>query len=361
MRPAEIKDEDIIAAGNELMQAGKNVSGFAIRKIVGGGYPARLRQVWDDHVAAKPLQPTEPVVDLPAEVADLVTTMSQTLAEQLMSFATDLNTKAIRAAERRVHDAIRLSNEQREKYEMELADASTSVADLDQQIEEASNRADALDAKCNELQNLNQAQAVSLAQVTERLSAAESTAQAERQRHAAEIDDFTTQLVTEVASFNEKLATATAKAEAAELAYQKQLVLSEAAAGQAKEENERLARELHKALEKLETAATQERALTGMIANAEAASNRLSDQLKDQKTRSAEVIGQLEKSKQALDAKTAEAIEQARQAAAALGRANGELEALRNQVGSMTETMRRMTGKPTDTPEAAPAKTKGKS
>ena len=48
MRPTEFPAEAIIAAGQSLQAAGRNVTGFALRQRVGGGNPARLRQVWDE-------------------------------------------------------------------------------------------------------------------------------------------------------------------------------------------------------------------------------------------------------------------------------------------------------------------------
>lgn len=49
MRPAEFSPEEIVAAGEALVAAGRNVTGFALRQKVGGGNPNRLKQVWDEH------------------------------------------------------------------------------------------------------------------------------------------------------------------------------------------------------------------------------------------------------------------------------------------------------------------------
>ncbi|MDH2436627.1 DNA-binding protein [Pokkaliibacter sp. MBI-7] len=51
MRPAEFSPEEIIAAGEALVAAGRNVTGFALRQKVGGGNPNRLKQVWDESQA----------------------------------------------------------------------------------------------------------------------------------------------------------------------------------------------------------------------------------------------------------------------------------------------------------------------
>ena len=69
MRPAEFSPEEIVAAGEALVAAGRNVTGFALRQKVGGGNPNRLKQVWDEHLAAKNTTEAEPVAELPVEVA----------------------------------------------------------------------------------------------------------------------------------------------------------------------------------------------------------------------------------------------------------------------------------------------------
>ena len=40
-RPAEFAPEAIIQAGQELRDAGRNITGFALRQKVGGGNPDR--------------------------------------------------------------------------------------------------------------------------------------------------------------------------------------------------------------------------------------------------------------------------------------------------------------------------------
>ncbi|MDQ1316163.1 MAG: colicin import rane protein, partial [Pseudomonadota bacterium] len=72
MRPAEFTTESIINAGQELHAAGRTVTGFAIRQKIGGGNPARLKQVWEEHVNSQSVTKAEPVAELPVEVADEV-------------------------------------------------------------------------------------------------------------------------------------------------------------------------------------------------------------------------------------------------------------------------------------------------
>ncbi|RBL11921.1 DNA-binding protein, partial [Xanthomonas oryzae] len=102
MRPAEFAPEQIIEAGKELQAAGRNITGFALRQKVGGGNPSRLKQVWDEHVSSQAVTKTEPVAELPVEVAEEVAAVTKALTERLAALAVELNDKAVKAAERRV-------------------------------------------------------------------------------------------------------------------------------------------------------------------------------------------------------------------------------------------------------------------
>lgn len=82
MRPATFEAGKIIEAGLALQAEGKRITGFGLRNRTGGGNPARLKQVWDEY-QAQTAPSTEPVADLPDEVADAVKAISATLAEQL--------------------------------------------------------------------------------------------------------------------------------------------------------------------------------------------------------------------------------------------------------------------------------------
>ncbi|WP_336696256.1 MULTISPECIES: DNA-binding protein [Burkholderiales] len=86
--------------------------------------------------------------------------------------------------------------------------------------------------------------------------------------------------------------------------------------------------------------AERERALIQEAANAKAEAARLSDQLKDQKARSVEVIGRLEASKQRIEAELMEARKEAKEATTKLARATGQLETLNSQVAEQAQVIR---------------------
>ena len=194
MRPVEFPLEAIIQAGRDLQTGGRNITGFALRQKVGGGNPSRLKQVWDEHLASQSVAKAEPVAELPVEVAEEVAAVTKALTERLGALAVELNDKAVKAAERRVHEVARSAVEQREQAERELADASQAVDDLETKLDEARAHGEALEGRLAEVQVVSQAQAVELAQLRERLSATEAERgryQMESERLRVDHDDVT--------------------------------------------------------------------------------------------------------------------------------------------------------------------------
>lgn len=187
MRPAEFTTESIISAGQELHAAGRAVTGFAIRQKIGGGNPARLKQVWEEHVSSQSVTKAEPVAEFPVEVAEEVAAVTKALTERLATLAVEQNDKAVKTAERRVAEVIRTAGEQREFAERELADAAQTVDDLENQLEEVKTAASGLEKLLADVQAVTQAQAVELAQVRERLTLTEQAVRVAADEHAAEI------------------------------------------------------------------------------------------------------------------------------------------------------------------------------
>jgi colicin import membrane protein len=222
MRPIEFAPEAVIQAGQQLRDSGRNITGFALRKIVGGGNPTRLKQVWDEHVSTEGTQKHEPTAELPIEVAEEMASVSTALVERLTGLAVALNDKAVKAAERRVHEVVRAAGEQREQAERELVDASQTVDDLESKLDETLAVVEGVKAELVQSHEKSQRLAVELAQTAERLALGERTAKAAEANHAAEQKRLTDALDAERQRRQEEtdklrtdLATATARAEAA--------------------------------------------------------------------------------------------------------------------------------------------------
>ncbi|AHK22062.1 alpha-helical coiled-coil protein (plasmid) [Yersinia similis] len=173
MRPATYEPQQIIEAGQVLQAEGRNITGFALRNKVGGGNPGRLKQIWDEYLSSQTEVTAEPVAELPVEVAEEVKAVSSALAERISQLATELNDKAVRAAERRVSEITRAAGEQTAQAERELADAAQTVDDLEERLDELRGEYTTTLAERDEGREKVQAQAIELAQLRERLTAAE--------------------------------------------------------------------------------------------------------------------------------------------------------------------------------------------
>lgn len=189
MRPVEFTPEEIVKAGQELRAASRNITGFALRQKIGGGHPSRLKQVWDEYLNSQVAVKADPFAELPVEVAEEVAAVNKALAERLMAMAVEVNNKAVKAAERHVAEIIRSTGEHREQAERELADASQTVEDLETRLDEAKANAEELGNSLAEIRNDHQAQAVKLAQVSERLVLIEE----ERNRYEQQAEQMRTE------------------------------------------------------------------------------------------------------------------------------------------------------------------------
>lgn len=196
MRPSEVSKERIVAAGELLVSNGKPVTGYALRFEVGGGMAARLKAVWEQHLAEKKAAPTiDPIADLPIEVAERFVQLQKDFGERLAALAAELNLTAVKTAERRVAEVIRAAEARCEQADLELSDGAATVEALESRLEsaEAANRDQA--AQIAAMKAEHQTQAVEIAQLRERLVHAEegvererAAARAERENHQAQAE-----------------------------------------------------------------------------------------------------------------------------------------------------------------------------
>ena len=231
-RPAEFAPEAIIQAGQELRDAGRNITGFALRQKVGGGNPSRLKQVWDEYLSSQSVTKAEPVAELPIEVAEELAMVTKTLTERLAMLAVELNDKAVKAAERRVAEVVRAAGDQREQAERELTDASSTVDDLENKLNEVRAESEVFEKRLAETQTISQKQAVELAQLRERLALTEQTAKSAGEQHAVELARIQMELAEQKKAVQSlmaerdqeraELATVKAQAAAAEETHQEQ-------------------------------------------------------------------------------------------------------------------------------------------
>lgn len=217
MRPAEYTNESVIAAGTALQAAGRNITGFALRQAVGGGNPARLKQIWDDHLASVATSQAEPLAALPAELADELASAVKALTERFGELVIGMNNRAVLAADRRVSSIEALAQERSALAERELVDAVQAVDELEDKLKSAIADVEGLRVQLAEAQDGFQCQAIELAQVRERLASTEKAAGDAANSHAAELirlvgasDAERRQHEQEVASLHEQLKNAAA-------------------------------------------------------------------------------------------------------------------------------------------------------
>lgn len=133
MKPATYTDEEIIAAGEKLLTDGKRVSPFAIRNAIGGGNPARIKKIWEEHQdTAIEGQIVTEQVELPTEFAETLEAMKTGLDD----LARRLYGRAQEIAESRVRETITAAKQAKETAEAEVAEAMEAVTKLDQETDQ---------------------------------------------------------------------------------------------------------------------------------------------------------------------------------------------------------------------------------
>ena len=181
MRPVEFTDEQVVEAGRTLQAQGRNITGFALRKLVGGGDPTRLKQRWDAHQASTTAGEPETIVELPIEVANVVEGLAVELAGRLKTLAVEVNDKAVKAAERRVSEVVKAAGEQASQAERELSDAATAVDELETVVAELQEQVQTKDRAYEALRQANQQQAVELAELREQFNGMKARWENEKQ------------------------------------------------------------------------------------------------------------------------------------------------------------------------------------
>lgn len=328
-RIAAHTQEQVFEAADKLAAEGKEVTQTTLREVLGRGSFSTLGKHIDAWQEARRTTPVPVVIDMPESVKAAFAQCWQAAAAEAGKEIAAIREKAdaeIKGTKRRLDEALA----EVERLEEDAnADAATleaaqnalaqTVKDAQQAATDATAREAALSATAEQMQKQIEAQQAELART-------HAEAEAANKQHAAEVARLTGD-------------------------HSRQIAEQVAALQAAQAEADRLRIQLAESAEKLEAATGRERAKIEEAATAKADAARLADQLKEQKARSVEVIGKLEKSKQGLEADLTATRKEARTAAADLARAQGELDALRTQVASLNDTIRSL---------AAPGEKKGK-
>lgn len=142
MRPASHTDQDVIAAGQQLLAQGKAVTGFGLREVLGGGNSARLKNIWEAQASMH--VPAAPAVPLTAELEELFKAAQQKLdavfRELAMKFHADSHKTATDSA------AIAVA-----EVESKLREAESELAEAQRQ---ADRNTETLESKDEEIRRL---------------------------------------------------------------------------------------------------------------------------------------------------------------------------------------------------------------
>ncbi|OAI16610.1 hypothetical protein A1507_11750 [Methylomonas koyamae] len=319
-RKALHTQEQVFQAADELAASGIEVTPTTLRDALGGGSLTTIYKHIDAWQATRLTAPAPIILEMPDSVKAAFAQCWQAAASEAGKEIAAIRESAdaeIKATKRRLDEAVLAIEQLEQEAEMDairLEEAETSLAAersaAQHAATEAAAREAALSATVEQMRRQIEAQQTELVSV-------HAEAEAARGQYAAELTRLT-------ADFTRQLAEQAATLQAAQ-------VDADRLRGQ------------------LEEANTRERVKVEETATAKADAARVADQLKDTKTRSAEVIGKLEEDKQRLEAELSAERKDARELAMQLSRVQGEMDALRAQIAER---------QPVDV-EAKPRKGKG--
>ena len=191
MRPVEVSTADVLDAGRRLLDEGKKVNGWALRRAVGDrGKPERLAEVWQKaaEAGAEPAPSVEAVPTvLPPGIAEMADQARMALAAQFEAILQTVYRTTDEALKSRYKaDFDRLSAE-RTQMEDDLTTASSSIEATEASLAEAVAEADGLRARLTEAET-------AAAVAAERLRALHAKAAADTAEAGARIGALDEQL-----------------------------------------------------------------------------------------------------------------------------------------------------------------------
>lgn len=317
-RTAVHTQEQVFEVADNLAANGQEVTPNALRDVLGrGSYSTFVKHI-DAWQQARKAAPAPVILEMPESVKAAFAQCWQAAASEAGKEIAAIREKAdaeIKGTKRRLDEAIAAIEQLEGEAEADTARLETAEAALaverttsQQATTDAVAREAALSATADQMGEQIEAQQAELGRV-------HAEAEATRNQHAAEIARLSTD-------------------------FSRQLAEQASALRASQGEADRLRGQLADAGEKLDAIFARERTKIEEAATAKAEALRLAEQLKDQKVRSVEVIGKLEKSKQALEGELMAIRKETRDLSTKLGMATGELEALRTQVAGQTDVIK---------------------
>jgi hypothetical protein len=133
MRPPEVTNEEILAAGKEIQSQGKKVTGWGIRSVLGRGNANRFKTIWDEFSNQNKQDETD--LRLPVELEDLVSELEQNVVSQIRPLTVKLYEGALKAAQKQVSETSRELKQTKEDAEAEMQEADAIIQGLEKRLE----------------------------------------------------------------------------------------------------------------------------------------------------------------------------------------------------------------------------------
>lgn len=283
-RIAAHTQEQVFKAANKLMESGVEVTPSALREYLGRGSFSTLGKHIEAWQEARKTAALPVILDMPEVVKVAFAQCWQSAALEAGKEIAAIRDKAeaeVAALERRLHEAL---------------------SGIERLEEEANAFNEALDGMQNKLEQVTKEAQQAATDATTREASLIATVEQMRQQ---------------IESHKNELGKKHAEAELLR-----------------KQKSDEIARLNKDFSTQLSEAFSKERTRMEEVASSRIEVARLTEQLKDQKTRSAEVIGKLEKDKQTLETDLSSIRKEMREVTERLGHAQGEIETLKTQIAS---------------------------
>jgi chromosome segregation ATPase len=132
-RIPEVTEIEIIEAGKKLSAINKNVTGSALRKVLGKGDFKRLLRVWTEYEVSEDSK-NESATELTSEVKQAINDATSTLSQTFESLVKDIYNKANSGAQQHIYSAINIAESRQKKADDEMHDALGIIEDLEQTV-----------------------------------------------------------------------------------------------------------------------------------------------------------------------------------------------------------------------------------
>lgn len=221
-RKPQISNEQILEAAATLQSQGRDITGWALRDVIGSGGPKYMIRVWEEYRASQgDIVQTEEIPAeqhiLPPELESKVQVLLGNLHAEIESFARESDALANSTAEKKARAAYEAMMESNKKLvaEQDLADKIIEEADeraeqLESELSEAKQEIASVEASLTSTRGIADKNASDLAQMTRERDKADSKVK-ELEKQTKQLSTENTKLETRLADKEESLSSVKAE------------------------------------------------------------------------------------------------------------------------------------------------------